>query len=82
MVRTPIFNDYNENGYRVNAAGSRSHMTEDNAIVDNLRRRWTKELEEISDQTLLNAYDTFALSDYFGNNDAQFLEWLSEYESN
>lgn len=78
MTKPDIFNDYDEHGYRRNAAGSRSSRTEDNAIVYNLRFRWPTELGEVSDQMLLNAYDTFAMSDWFGGNDERFLEWLSE----
>jgi hypothetical protein len=74
--RPSIFNDYDANGYRTNAAGCRSSRIEDEAIVYNLRSRWPKELEAMSDQALLNTYDQFALSEDFGDNDAKFLEWV------
>lgn len=71
-----IFNDYDENGFRTNIAGCRSSVTEDNAIVSNLRFRWPKELEHLSDVALVNEYDKFAISDWFGNNDERFLDWI------
>ena len=79
-MKPPIFNDYDEKGFRTNICGCRSSRTEDDAIAYNLRFRWKKELEEVSDQKLVNAYDEFAMSDMFGDNDERFLEWLAEYE--
>lgn len=74
-----IFNDYDKDGYRTNIVGCRSSRTEDEAIVYNLRHRWNTELANISDVALVNAYDEFAMSEFFGNNDEEFLRFLSEY---
>lgn len=79
MARTPIFNDYNTSGFRVTVTGNRSHRTEDEAIVYNLRFKWAKELEGVSDQVLVNAYDEFAMSEDFGDNDSKFLAYLADY---
>jgi hypothetical protein len=45
-------------------------------IVRNLRFRWKKELEHLSDEELLKEYEDFGFSDMSGDNDARFLEWL------
>ena len=82
MARTPIFNDYDENGRRVSATGNRSTKIEDEAIVYNLRTRWRKELEDVTDSQLVNAYDHFALDESFGDNDEHFLEFLRDYLEN
>lgn len=79
MARTPIFNDYDEHGRRVSATGNRSTKIEDEAIVYNLRTRWRKELEDLTDSQLVNAYDHFALDESFGDNDEHFLEFLRDY---
>lgn len=71
-----IFNDYDDQGYRRTVTGAKSSKIEDQAIVRNLRVRWPKELENISDQRLVNEYDEFAMSEMFGNNDENFLAWL------
>lgn len=68
-----IFNDYDEGGNRVNICGCRSTRTEDNAIRNNLRQRWQQDLAEVSDVALVNAYDDFALSPLFGNNDEGYV---------
>lgn len=78
--RSP-FNDYDERGYRTTRRGNRSSRIEDEAILYNLRTRWPKELEHLSDQMLIDTYDDFARSDMFGDNDARFLEWMEDVES-
>lgn len=83
-MTTDIFNDYNEDGYRLNMVGCRSHKTEDNGIRDNIRHKikyggWDV-LTDWSDQKLVNAYDEFAMTDMFGNNDERFLEFCKDYE--
>lgn len=80
-MRAPIFNSYDENGYRETINGSRSSRTEDEAIVCNLRFRWPQELASFSDVALVNAYDDFAFSEEFGDNDERFLAWLKEYDA-
>lgn len=77
MSPPPIFNNYDENGVRTNIKGNRSTKMEDEAIRDNLRFRWPKILSYLSDAQLVNEYDAFALSELFGNNDENFLEWLN-----
>ena len=74
---TSPFNDYDSAGYRVNHMGCKTSKIEDEAIIDNLRRRWPEQLVDISDATLVNEYDSFALSDQFGDNDERFLAWLA-----
>jgi len=76
-MRTPIFNDYDSQGYRTTINGCRSSKTADESLVHNLRHRWPTELAEYSDQKLVNEYDEFALSDDFGNNDEKFLDWIA-----
>lgn len=77
MVKPPIFNDYDEQGYRTSITGCRSSRIADDNLVYNLRFRWPVELDGFSDAELVNHYDEFALSDWFGNNDERFLEWLA-----
>lgn len=74
-----IFNDYNADGYRRNINGNRSHYAEDEAIVRNLRYRFPNLLSNRSDQFIVNAYDEFAASDMFGDNDERFPAFLSDY---
>lgn len=57
MTRPPIFNDYNEDGYRLTVTNCRSSRTEDEAIVYNLRFRFKDMIDHISDQMLVNEYD-------------------------
>jgi len=45
-------------------------------IVPNLRRRWPKELEHLSDNDLAELYEHFSQSEDHGNNDAKFLSWV------
>lgn len=79
MSQVPIFNDYDEQGYRRNICGNRSTKIEDEAIVRNLRFRWKDELADTNDQSLVNCYDEFAMSDMFGSNDERFLEFFNDY---
>lgn len=72
------FNSYDKNGFRTTVNGSRSSRAADEAIISNLRFRWADELKHMSDVELVNAYDEFALSEIFGNNDERFLEFLSD----
>lgn len=74
-----IFNDYDADGNRISIMGCRSSIAADNNLVYNLRFRWPKELESMSDVSLVNAYDTFAATDLFGDNDARFLAFLGEH---
>jgi hypothetical protein len=74
------FNDYDENGVRVNIHGSRTTRIADENLLYNLRYRWKTELAEFSDAQLINEYWEFSMSDWFGDNDARFLEWMSEVE--
>jgi len=76
-----IFNDYDETGHRVNCVGSRSHRTADEAILRNVRFAFPKETAGMSDQAVVNAYDEFAMSELFGNNDERFPEFLSSWEA-
>lgn len=45
-------------------------------IIPNLRHRWPKELEAYSDDTVAGLYETFSLSDEYGNNDEKFPLWF------
>lgn len=74
------FNDYDANGFRINNHGNRSHKTEDEAIISNLRFRWPEQLKEVSDVMLVNLYDDFYWSEYFGYNDERFLEFIKEQD--
>lgn len=46
-------------------------------IVFNLRSRWPKNLKRFTDLELASEYSDFGQSEYFGNNDEKFLEWLN-----
>lgn len=74
------FNDYDENGYRVNKYGNRSSRTEDNAIAYNMRFKHPTELAKYSDVEIVNLYDDWFWDERFGNNDERFLEFLKEHE--
>ena len=50
------------------------------AVIRNLRRRWPTELSRFTDMELLNEYGQFMMSDYSGDNDARFLEWVGADE--
>lgn len=76
----PIFNDYDENGFRVNINGNRTSKIADDNLLYNLRSRWPEELEKFNDVTLVNEYDKFSVTDRFGNNDERFLEWMEDVE--
>lgn len=71
-----IFNDYDEQGYRLTAAGTRSHKAADANLLVNLRFAFGERVMKYSDQKLVNEYDEFAMSDMYGDNNARFLEWL------
>lgn len=71
-----IFNDYDADGWRINAANCRTSRTQDNAIVYNLRFTYKDGLKDISDQQILNSYDLFAVSEDFGDDDIWFKHWL------
>lgn len=75
-----IFNDYNENGYRLTINNTRSSRTEDNAILYNVRFAFGDKVAHMSDQALVNAYDEFSMGDIFGDNDERFLEFLKDWE--
>lgn len=81
MTKPPIFNNYNEDGFRVTINGHRSSRIADETIVYNLRFKWQVELAEVSDAELVNIYDEFAMTEGFGNNDEGFLPFLKEYLS-
>lgn len=49
------------------------------ALVKNLRFRWKDELSTFSDDKLVNMYDEFAMSEYVGDNDERFLEFVKEW---
>lgn len=78
MSRPPIFNDYDDNGYRRSVTGCRSSRTEDEAIVYNIRATWGALVADMSDQQIVNEYDEFAMSDMWGNNDERWPEWLAQ----
>jgi len=44
--------------------------------VPNLRHRWSKELEPYSDNAVAELYETFSMSDEFGDNDEKFPLWF------
>lgn len=67
---------YDQDGKRRTITGSTSTKVADDSILANLRRRWPSELDGITDSQLLDEYDQFAASDWFGDNDARFLEWI------
>lgn len=73
--------EYNDEGYRTTKLGHKSHKKADENLLHNLRFRWSEELKEISDESLLDSYDEFALSEEFGDNDARFLEFIGIDES-
>jgi hypothetical protein len=77
---TDIFNDYDESGYRITITGSKTSRIADNNLRDNLRFRWANEFADWSDQKLVNAYDEFAMSEMFGDNDERFLEFCKDFE--
>lgn len=76
-MRSP-FNDYDTTGHRVNSQGCSTTRTEDEAILTNLRHRWPEQLAKFSDATIINDYDAFALTNWFGDNDERFLEWMEQ----
>lgn len=49
------------------------------ALVRNLRSRWSKELEKYTDIELIQVYDDFATSEDWGNNDEKFLEFIKDW---
>lgn len=75
-MKPPIFNDYDDEGYRINKNGNRSSRIADDNLVSNLRFRWREELYHLPDAALVNLYDDFALSEYEGDNDSRFLEFV------
>lgn len=48
----------------------------DRNIVSNLRHRWSEELKKFTDEQIAEDYRDFSQSDYYGDNDARFLEWM------
>lgn len=49
------------------------------ALIDNLRYRWKKELENYGDRQLVGMYNDFFFSDWSGDNDERFLKFVEEY---
>jgi hypothetical protein len=72
----PIFNSYDMNDQRMTITGCRSTKMQDDAILYNLRHTWGEQVAHLSDAELVNTYDEFAASDWFGNNDERFMEWV------
>lgn len=52
----------------------------DKNVVRNLRGRWTDTLSVIDDKTLAYIYLQYSYSDYHGDNDARFLEYIGAEE--
>lgn len=48
----------------------------DKNTISNLRSRWKAETAQLTDEELLAEYKDFSQSDWHGNNDERFLEWL------
>jgi hypothetical protein len=46
--------------------------------IRNLRYRWPEELKPFTDGQIFRAYDDFARTEDFGNNDEKFPEWFGE----
>lgn len=49
-------------------------------LVNNLRFRWSSELKHLTDAQLVALYDDFAISEYYGNNDENFLKYIKDME--
>lgn len=75
-----IFNDYDENGYRLTVNNCRSHRVADESLVRNLRFKYGNDLANISDQQIVNSYDYFSVSDDFGDDDLWLEHWLEYSE--
>lgn len=77
-----IFNDYDENGYRVNKYGNKSSRTEDSAIVRNMRFKFKEELAPYGDATIVNWYDDFfwygPRDEYERPDEGWFVSWLRD----
>lgn len=48
----------------------------DKNVVDNLRHKFSDLLTGYSDEKIAEEYGHFSTSDYYGNNDERFIEWL------
>lgn len=74
--------NYNDEGYRTTITGHKSHIRTDQNIRDNLRFAWKgySAIDRLTDEELLNIYDEFAMSDYFGDNDARFAEFVEMFQ--
>lgn len=46
-------------------------------LLYNLRFRWKNELAHIADRRLVQLYDDFAVSEFYGNNDEHFLQFVT-----
>ncbi len=79
LTKPPIFNSYDEHGYRQTIVGCRSSRMQDDNLLYNLRTTWKEDLAGYSDSHVINMYDEFAMSDMFGNNDERWLEWVKDY---
>ena len=81
MTKHTGFN-YDEDDLRRTITGNISTRVADENIVYNLRFRFKETIvETLNDRELLNEYDSFAVSDWFGNNDERFLEWIKLRET-
>lgn len=49
------------------------------ALLRNLRQRWPQELSHLDDAKLVTIYDDFFSSEYHGNNDEHFLQFIKDY---
>lgn len=52
--------------------------TRNKQLVSNLRGRWPKECKRYTNAELVSMYDSFAISEDYGDNDAKFPEWLKD----
>lgn len=48
------------------------------ALLRNLRQRWKQELSHLTDNQVITIYDDFAVSEYHGNNDEHFLQFIRD----
>ena len=81
MSGPPAFNDYDENGFRINKHGNRTSRTQDDSIIYNMRFKHRNELAKYSDAEVVNLYDDFFWSEFHGDNDERFLEFLKDWEA-
>lgn len=80
-----MFNDYDEQGYRINKHGNRSSRVEDKAIAGNMRFKFPTELANVSDVTIINAFDDMYWDEnykdeYGATDENRFVEYLREME--